>query len=138
MFSDHLKYQVMRDWPEFQPWRPDKTSSCHAFWDLLLRGGNHYCRPALAWHQALLLLLVVNLCLQKKPGFTATLVIIKLNVLVLGVSYARMENLLRGRTHAQSEENPEYQCKQRVKFPGSLMTEPTHQIPFSLTDKGVL
>lgn len=29
MFSDHLKYQMLRDWAEFQVWRPDKTSSCH-------------------------------------------------------------------------------------------------------------
>lgn len=113
----HLKYQVWRDWPEFQCWRPDKTASCRTFWDLLLRGGNHCCRPALAWHQALLLLLVVKLCPQKKPVFTAVLVIIKLNVLDLGTSCARTEDLLGGRTHAQSEENLKCLYEQRVKSP---------------------
>jgi len=44
----------------------------------------------------------------KEASFHAILMIRKLNVLALGISCARMENLLRGRTHAQSEENPEY------------------------------
>lgn len=54
---------------------------------------------------------------QKKPVFTAVLVIIKLNVLDLGTSCARTEDLLGGRTHAQSEENLKCLYEQRVKSP---------------------
>lgn len=108
---------MLRNWPELQPWRPDKASSCHAFWVFLLRGGSHCCRPALAWHQALLLLLVMNLHLQKKTVFTVILMIIKLNVLALNVSGMRKENILRGRinklwklqnTNANKKLNPQF------------------------------